>query len=416
MTLPITPNTRAHQQHCVIRNPIRRICALLPARGIRMPALFLALLLTTALQVRAQQEIVIDKTATATRVIPIALNGFTGEVASALKFDLEVLGFEIVDSSKAQYNVTGTTAAHVEGRLIDQVTKASLFAKRYNASTRRAETHALANDIVSQLRQIPGIAHTKIAFKGQTGAQTEIYVADYDGSNAMPITSDGALVAAPGWGPNGRTLAYTSYRSGYPDIYVQDLSGKREIIAKYPGLNTSAAVSPDGKWMAMILSKDGSPDLYVSRIDGSNLKRLTKTRAVDASPCWSPDGKTICFVSDSRGASGLFLISPDGSGMRKLRTVGSGKPTEPDWSPDGSQIVFTSQWRQFVICVVPAAGGEVTTLVDGEDPSWAPNSRTVIFSKRKQGRRLLSLLDVPTKRIKDIPQSLAGSSQPSWAK
>jgi len=72
----------------------------------------------------------------------------------------------------------------------------------------------------------------------------------------------------------------------------------------------------------------------------------------------------------------------------------------------------------FEICVVPATGGSATVLVSGEDPSWAPNSRTVVFARRSGGSRRLSLLDVFTKQYKDVSRiSVSGSkSQPSWAK
>jgi Tol biopolymer transport system component len=72
----------------------------------------------------------------------------------------------------------------------------------------------------------------------------------------------------------------------------------------------------------------------------------------------------------------------------------------------------------FEICVVPASGGTATVLVSGEDPSWAANARTVIFARRSSGSRRLSLLDVPTKQVKDVSRiSVSGSnSQPSWAK
>ena len=69
------------------------------------------------------------------------------------------------------------------------------------------------------------------------------------------------------------------------------------------------------------------------------------------------------------------------------------------------------------ICRVPAAGGEVETLVPGQDPSWAPNSRTLMFCKRGAGGPLsLSLLDAPTKRVKDVPLNLGNCSQPAWAR
>ena len=86
---------------------------------------------------------------------------------------------------------------------------------------------------------------------------------------------------------------------------------------------------------------------------------------------------------------------------------------------DGKWIAFTSQYSSgFNICVVPARGGTATLLVSGEDPSWSPNSRTLIFVRRSNGRNTLSLLDVPTKQVKDVPRvsGNTSNSQPSWAR
>lgn len=357
---------------------------------------------------------------TKVRVIPISLTGYTGEAAAVLRFDLEVAGFEITDAEKAQYQLSGKNdAGQVEGRLQDRVSKANLLAKAYTGDTTRSQAHALADEVVAIVLRTPGIARTKIAFKQEkSGGVAEIYISDYDGQNAKPVTQDNAIVGGVSWMPKHWHLFYTSWKSAYPWIYSHNLStGERRPFAKFPGLNSGATVSPDGTKVAMILSKAGSPDVWVCNIDGTGLTQLTKTPEDESSPCWSPDGTKLCFASKVNERRGLFIMSSNGGAMTRLDTGGEPNPSEPDWSPDGKTIVFTSQPRAgFNICVVPAQGGLAEALVSGEDPSWAPNSRTVIFTRRVGSQRGLSLLDVPTKRVKDTAQISGSRSQPSWAK
>ena len=170
--------------------------------------------------------------------------------------------------------------------------------------------------------------------------------------------------------------------------------------------------------MAMILSKGGSPDLYVSDREGGGLKQLTFTREAESSPCWSPDGQNICYVSRERGPASLFVISASGGTARRISTNFAPNPTEPDWSPDGKWIAFTSLTGGFQTCIVPAHGGDAIVVAPGEDPSWAPNSRALIFSRGPDHSKKLSLLDVPTKQVKDIARIAESNSQsqPSWAK
>jgi TolB protein len=350
-------------------------------------------------------------------LIRISLAGFSGEVLNVLKFDLDVAGFTNVNPEVAQYNISGSNNGQVEGRVTDRISKATVLAVRYTDANPRTQAHAFADDIVLKLTGKPGIARTKIAFKGVRSDSGEIYIADYDGANAVPVTADRAVVAAPCWVPGRRMLYYHSYKSGFPDIYSHDLSTReRKIIAQHPGINISPAISPDRTKVAMILSFRGSPDLYVCDASGGNVKQLTKTKEDESSPCWSPDGSTICYVSSESGTPALYLISANGDNKRKLRTTGAPRGMEPDWSPDGKSIAFTTMFGGFAICVVPAQGGDAPVLATGEDPSWAPNSRTLIFTRREKGRSVLSLLDVPTKRVKDVGQNSGSSSQPSWAK
>jgi TolB protein len=349
----------------------------------------------------------------------VSLSGFTGEAESILRFDLYVQGFNFTNAEAAQYLISGSNSGNLQGRVTDRYSKATLVSKAYSGASLRRQVHLFVDEFVTAIGR-KGIAQTKIAFKGDTGANSEIYVADFDGYNPQAVTADHTIVAAPAWAPGRLALYYTSYKLGNPDIFFHDLlSGQRHVFARYSGLNTSPAASPDGRRVAMILSKGGSPDVYACNADGTGLLQLTATREDESSPCWSADGEWICYATKIGERRVLCKVPASGGKAERIPTSGVLNPTEPDWSPDGKWIAFTAQMGGFEICVEPAGGGAVTELVSGEDPSWAPNSRTLIYTRRESGgRRVLSLLDVPTKQYKDVSR-ITGSgsnSQPSWAK
>jgi TolB protein len=381
-----------------------------------LPVLFIVVALNLC---RGQDEITITQSGVfGQKPIPVALEGFSGDVLDALKFDLYVQGFSFVTPDAAQYVISGSNAGNVQGRVTDRLNNSTLFARSYNGASLRRQAHALADDIVLAATGKKGIAQTKIACKVESSVgHAEIYVADFDGHNPQAVTRDNTIVAAPAWAPGRLALFYTSYQPGNPDIFSHNLTtGQRRIVAGYSGLNTSAAISPDGTKLALIMSKGGSPDVWVCNTDGTGLKQLTHTPEDESSPCWSPDGQWICFATKIRERRVLAKISASGGAVQRISTAGVSNPTEPDWSPDGKWIAFTSQMGDFNICVVPAAGGTPTVLVTGEDPSWSANSRTLIYTRRNGGRSTLSVLDVFTKQAKDIARISGNDSQPAWAR
>jgi len=371
---------------------------------------------------RAQETINISNTIPVlgqTKPVLVALDGFTGEAAEVLKFDLYVQGFSFVTPDAAQYLIHGSNAGDVAGTVTDKFAKKVVLSRSYNGASLRRQAHAFADDIVQAVQNKKGIGQTKIAFKSQPSGYGagEIYVADFDGHGAQRITTDNAIVAKPAWVPGKMALYYTSYKRSNPDIFYHSLStGERHVVAGYSGLNTGAAVSPDGSKVAMVLSKSGSDNIWICNADGSNLKRLT-TGVEDSSPCWSPDGQWICFGTKIAERRRLAKVSVNGGQVHSLNTSGVSNPTEPDWSPDGKWIAFTRQARDFDICVMPADGSlPPAVLVSGENPSWAPNSRTLVFNHETGHRQMLSVLDVFTKQYKDCARATGNNSQPAWAK
>lgn len=364
-------------------------------------------------------------TAKTTEVIPIALNGYSPEVARVLEFDLSIVGFDIVATGRSQYTLNGGNATPVQGSLVEAAGGRVRFARAYPGGKVRTQAHALADDVARELLNLPGIARTRVAYRRARGARnqrnewvSEIVVSDYDGADAVQVTEDNSVAEAPAWVPHKLGLFYTSYRSRFPDIYSHDLAtAARAPFARFNGLNTSPAVSPDGGRVAMVLSRSGRPNVWIANLDGSNFRQLTSSREMEASPCWSPDGSKLCFTSTADGRPALYTIPAGGGTMKLLNTGGVRNCTEPDWSPDGKWIAFTRTVPgRFVLYRVPAGGGLAEELVEGEDPTWAPNSRTIMFTRGLDPAKRLSLLDVPTRRVKDVPGASGGCSQPSWSR
>ncbi len=362
------------------------------------------------------------------KLIPVALVGFPPGVSSVLSFDLEVMGCKIVPEGDASFVVEGKIEDALVGKLSDKTGNVE-FHRKYPGGTVRDQAHALSNDVIKAITGKPGIAHTQILFKMKTGARAEeVFLSDYDGHQPKALTSDKTLVGSPKWSPKGDEIFYTSWlkRGGLENTTVvrQNLAtGSRDVMARYRGLNTGGALSPQG-FLAMILSKEGSPDVYVAPpawefmkdLKGENLNRMCKTREEESGVSWSPDGQWLCFATRARGKRMLVKVAAQGGNMIRIPTNGVLNPSEPSWSHDGRWIAFTSQMGGFNVCVVPAQGGEAKVVASGEGPTWATNSRNLIFTRRGVNKRRLAIVDVPTKQVKILPAFDGSSSQPAWGK
>jgi len=252
----------------------------------------------------------------------------------------------------------------------------------------RALAHSISDDVIWRVAGYDPMFNTKMTYVSAKSGNKEIYICDYDGSNAYPLTANGSINISPVWGAQGKSVYYTSYKDGTPDLFRVDLlGGKHTKVASFQGINSAAAISPDNDEICLTLSKDGNAELYLLDISGKIKRRLTRTRGIESSPSFGPGAHSIAFSSDRTGTPQVYLMDREGLNVRRVTYEGRYNDS-PALSPDGSKVAFVTRTSRgnFDICVVDVDGEHfrvITKTGSNENPHWAPDSYHLVYSSRR---------------------------------
>lgn len=309
-----------------------------------------------------------------------------------------------------------------ESRLYDVTRGQMLFNKRYtgNTDTPRTLAIAIASDILLALTGDEGDLNTRIAFITKKKSGSDIYAMDYGAPEAGKLTGHRSILAAPRWSPDGKYLAFTSYRSDRPEVYLHDLkTGKERKVSSFPGLNLCGSFSPDGKKLLLTLSKDNNEEIYVLDIETMKFNRLTRSYSIDVSPAWSPDGKKIAFVSNRSGTPQVFVMDVDGNNVKRITFEGNYN-TSPSWSPRGGRIAYEGLINhKYQIFSVDEEGNNLIQLTfddaDNEYPSWSPSGRQIVFSSRQGTRSRISVMNSNGLNTRVLTESKDPLVMPAWS-
>ena len=345
--------------------------------------------------------------------------------SSYIKSDLQKCGwFEITsNSNEAKYKITGKDLGNKLTISVSGADSFSLSMDKSKASLRMI-SFKIVDTILNRIFRIPGICSSKIVFvaKNKNGSEYFLYTCNFDGSDLTPIVKNNNILAEPTWGYNNGLIAYTYYHANYMDIAAYILNSKKtQIVSRYPGQNSSAAVSPNNKYMAVVLSKDKQVDLYVKELFGNKKTRITADDAVEGTPTWSPDGKNLCYVTDKYlGRRRLYIYNLSSKKSQRVPIIGSIAQT-PDWSPLGDKIVYSAlMGKNYVLGVYDIRKGEsktVNTNAAGDwlSPSWAPDGRHVVCTRRLNYQSQLYIVDTWTGKSRQLFKSGMNLSSPSWS-
>jgi Tol biopolymer transport system component/predicted Ser/Thr protein kinase len=246
------------------------------------------------------------------------------------------------------------------------------------------------------------------------------------------LTFDERSIGGLDWTPDGRSIVFSSNRTGTRSLWKIPVSGGQpeRIAAGGEGLSPSVSrhgqrlaysrfvedrniwrvagpgttdkatppasfifstrveyqpeYSPDGKRIAFKSDRSGNHEIWVSNSEGLNPTQLTSFNGPDTgSPRWSPDGRWVVFDSLEHGHYDIYVISAEGGAPRRLTTEPS-HDVRPSWSGDGHRIYFSSNrsgdWQ---VWKVPAEGGGAVqvTRKGGREAFESPDGQFLYYTK-----------------------------------
>ncbi|GAA0526474.1 TolB protein [Rhizomicrobium palustre] len=331
----------------------------------------------------------------------------------------------------AQGLVTGQLSMQPDGRLRvdfrlwDVYGESQMLGLQYftQPTNWRRIAHMISDAIYQRITGEKGYFDTRIVFISESGPALKrvkrLTIMDEDGANASYLTN-GFLVLTPRFNPTAQMIAYMSYTTGKPRVYLFDLeTGRQEKLGDFPNMTFSPRFSPDGNLVAMTLEMGGNSDIYLMDLRTRQTKRLTFDPSIDTAPSFSPDGKQIVFESDRGGSQQIYVMNIDGTNPHRI-SFGEGRHGTPVWSPRGDLIAFTKQGGgQFSIGVMRPDGTGERILTNGwedEGPTWAPNGRVLMFTRTLQGGRGSQIwsVDVTGRNLRRVATP-GDASDPAWS-
>ncbi len=362
-------------------------------------------------------------------MIPSATPGSPQEIQmaqwSATPANAAYVAFGALAANGGHLTVQGYLYNTAQGQQNPQV-----LGKQYGgeatADSARQIAHRFADEIIQQLGGVPGIAETKIYFVSNRTGNKEIWVMDYDGMNERQLTHLGTISLSPRVSPDNSKVAFSSLgKTGWSiRMYSIDL-GRMVSFPEWGDTTLSPAWSSDGGRLAYSSARTGDPEIYVSDAQGNGARRLTAFHGPDVSPVWNPKTNAqIAWVSGRTNLPQIYIMDSDGANISRM--TDGGYAISPSWSPSGQFLTFAWDRKYgpgapggYDIYVMDIASKRWTQLTHdsgaNDFPSWSPDSRHIVFQREQNGHTEIWMMLADGTDQQQLTHGGGSNTMPNWS-
>ena len=335
-------------------------------------------------------------------------------------------------SAGVPYVVTGSSKKTADGSFEIQYQLYDVQKQQYllnevltvPASRIRSAAHLISDTIYEALTGIKGDFSGRIAYVLRNPATPNerytLQIADTDGEQPRTVLTSRDPILSPAWTPDAKKIAYVSFETKRPAIYIQDLAtGQREKLASFRGLNGAPSFSPDGQSMLFTASMNGNPEIYQMNLQTRELQRMTNDSAIDTEARYTPDGKSFIFTSDRGGSAQIYKYDLS-TGATKRLTFRGAFNARGTVSADGKKLALVhrpsgSNYKVAVQDINTGITNILTPTSLDESPSFSPNGQMVVYATREGNRGLLSIMSLDGRFRMNLPSEQGEVREPAWA-
>jgi TolB protein len=248
---------------------------------------------------------------------------------------------------------------------------------------------------------------------------------DYDGMNERQLTHLGTVSLSPRVSPDNSRVAFSSLGKNGWSIRVYSMELGRMIAFPAWGDTTlSPAWSSDGTKLAFSSARTGDPEIYTCDSSGNGAKRVTAFRGPDVSPVWNPKTNAqIAWVSGRTKLPQIYIMDSDGANVSRM--TDGGYASAPSWAPNGQFLTFA--WNRSYGPGAP--GGEDIYIMDiaskrwtqlthdagmNDAPSWSPDGRHIVFQREMGGHTEIWMMLADGTNQQQLTHD-GQNSMPNWS-